>query len=74
MFDITTLDYSWLISIYTLPNLMLCFFSGHIIEKLGLRASNMVTLVSMLLGQTVFVASLITQSFPLGLLGRILVG
>lgn len=49
-FQISTLDYSWLLSIYTLPNLVLCFLSGHLIERLGLRASNMVTLVAMMAG------------------------
>lgn len=61
-------------SVYGLPNLLLCFFSGNIFHKLGLRLSNILFFGLQTLGHALFIYSLSTHSYALALVGRLLVG
>jgi MFS family permease len=67
-------QYSLLLSVYTLPNIVLCFLAGPIVDRFGHREANLTILVLLFLGHGVFTLSPIFGSFKMAVLGRLLVG
>ncbi|CDW89264.1 major facilitator superfamily protein [Stylonychia lemnae] len=74
VFEIDYVKYNLLTSIYGIPNVILCFISGNIIHKIGLRASNFYVVLMIFIGHLVVIISCFYSSYYLCLLGRLIVG
>lgn len=67
-------QYNLLYSIYGFPNILLCFFSGNIVHKLGLQSASIIFMVSQCLGNLIFIFGIYTSNYYLCLFGRLFVG
>ena len=66
--------YGLLYSVYALPNVVLPFFGGAIVDRVGTRRSLVVLGVAITLAQCIFAAGVSTRSIWLTLVGRVLYG
>ena len=73
-FDITNVEYSMIYSIYTIPNIVICFFAGPQIERHGIRKSGIVCAYVLLFGHVIFTVSTMVGGFTLALVGRLFIG
>jgi MFS family permease len=66
--------YGLLYSVYALPNVVLPFFGGAIVDRVGTRRSLVVLGVAITLAQCIFAAGVSIRSIWLTLVGRVLYG
>lgn len=66
--------FNLLYTVYSIPNIVLPFFGGFFVSKLGARWMNVLFSSCILAGQIVFSFGLTVHSFPLMLAGRVLFG
>lgn len=71
--DFETL-FSLLYTVYSVPNIILPFFGGYFIDRLGVRVCMIVFSLCITVGQLVFALGLSIKSWPLMFLGRIIFG
>jgi MFS family permease len=67
-------QYSWLYSIYSLPNVILPLFGGYLIDYVGIRVSILLFSVLLAAGQAIFAFGCDLGSFYIALLGRFVFG
>jgi MFS family permease len=63
-----------LTSVYNIPNVVLCFFSGPIVEYMGLRTSAVVFSLLLFIGHMVFALAPLVHSFIMAVAGRLILG
>jgi len=68
------MQYSMLTSVYNIPNVVLCFFSGPIVEYIGIRTSAIIFSIMLLVGHMVFVLAPLAHSFIMAVAGRLILG
>ncbi len=75
-FPPATFDYTFglLYAIYSFPNIILPFFSGFLIERLGAKLVLVVLSLCVCCGQALFALGVTVRSIPLMLCGRALFG
>ena len=73
-YEINNTQYNLLNSIYSIPNIVLCFFAGVFIDKIGIRVATFSFTLLVLIGHTLFTLSAYQYSYPLALVGRALFG
>lgn len=72
---LTTTEFAALYSIYSWPNVVLCFFGGFLIDRwFGIRLGAIIFSFFILAGQLVFALGAITNKYWLALLGRFIFG
>ncbi|XP_058816315.1 major facilitator superfamily domain-containing protein 1-like [Topomyia yanbarensis] len=73
--DLTTTQFVWLYSIYSWPNVILCFIGGFLIDRVfGIRLGTIIYMFILLIGQLVFATGGLINQFWLMILGRFLFG
>lgn len=73
-YNINSFNFNLMSSVYSYPNIVLPFFGGFFIDKLGTKVT-IVTFVSLIaIGQAVFSVAASIGSFPLALVGRVIFG
>lgn len=73
--DVTNSQYLLLYSLYSWPNVVLCFIGGILIDrKLGVRWGGIVFAGFVLLGQVLFAMGALTKAYWLMLVGRFVFG
>jgi len=73
-FNITSTQWSLLYTVYSLPNMVLPFFGGLMLDKVGMRAGLVLFTAVLTLGQGVFILGGYTKKFWLMLVGRVIFG
>ncbi|CDW82749.1 major facilitator superfamily protein [Stylonychia lemnae] len=74
-FKITNLEFGMLFSIYNLPNIVLSLLTGIFIDKVGIRKSNLIFTVLVLIGQVIYTLSCYGETnYQLALIGRFILG
>ncbi len=63
-----------LFSVYNIPNVVLCFFSGPIVEYFGLRSSGIIFTLLLLLGHSLFTVAPLMNSYFIAVTGRLIQG
>lgn len=71
--DFETL-FSLLYTVYSVPNVILPFFGGYFVDRLGVRMCLIIFAVCITVGQLVFAIGLSAQSWPIMFLGRVIFG
>lgn len=71
--DFETL-FSLLYTVYSIPNVILPFFGGYFVDRLGVRTCMLVFAVLISVGQLTFAIGLSAKSWPLMFLGRVIFG
>jgi MFS family permease len=71
--DFETL-FSLLYTVYSVPNVILPFFGGYFVDRLGVRTCLFIFATLITAGQLVFAIGLSAKSWPLMFLGRVLFG
>ncbi len=71
--DFATL-FSLLYTVYSIPNIILPFFGGYFIDRLGVRVCMLVFAICITVGQLVFALGLSVKSWPIMFLGRVIYG
>ena len=71
--DFETL-FSLLYTVYSVPNVILPFFGGYFVDRLGVRMCLIIFSILITLGQLVFAIGLSAKSWPLMFLGRVVFG
>jgi MFS family permease len=66
--------FSLLYTVYSIPNVILPFFGGYFVDKLGVRLCLLVFASLITAGQLVFAFGLSIKSWPVMLIGRVLYG
>ncbi|XP_055546057.1 major facilitator superfamily domain-containing protein 1-like isoform X2 [Wyeomyia smithii] len=73
--DLTTSQFVWLYSIYSWPNVILCFIGGFLIDRVfGIRLGTIIYMFILLIGQLIFATGGLINQFWLMILGRFLFG
>ncbi|XP_053692957.1 major facilitator superfamily domain-containing protein 1-like isoform X2 [Sabethes cyaneus] len=73
--DLTTSEFVWLYSIYSWPNVILCFIGGFLIDRVfGIRFGTIIYMFILLIGQLIFATGGLINQFWLMILGRFLFG
>ena len=73
--DITTAEYGQLYSLYSWPNVVLCFFGGFLIDRVfGIRMGAIIFSSVILVGQLVFATGAFANAFWLMNVGRFIFG
>lgn len=73
--DLTTTQFVWLYSIYSWPNVILCFIGGFLIDRVfGIRLGTIIYMFILLIGQLIFATGGLINQFWLMILGRFLFG
>jgi len=77
-YDITTTQYSLLYSIYSVPNMVLPFFGGYLVDRVfGLRLGGIIFCFLVLVGQWIFTLSSVLpnpSAYYVAILGRFVFG
>lgn len=73
-YGITSGQFGLLYSVYSLPNCIIPFFGGFLLDKLGLRSGLFLCCVCVCLGPLLVAFSSVTQTFALALAGRFVFG
>jgi MFS family permease len=68
--DLSNLQFNMLYSIYSLPNIILPFFGGILIDKIGVRVSILIFSTVLIFGQGIVVAGGYSLSYMTMLIGR----
>lgn len=64
-----------LYSIYSWPNVVLCFIGGFLLDRFfGIRLGTIIYMLILLIGQFTFAIGGLLKSFPLMLIGRLVFG
>jgi MFS family permease len=71
--DFETL-FSLLYTVYSIPNVILPFFGGYFVDRLGVRLCLIVFASLITLGQFIFAIGLSAKSWPIMFLGRVVYG
>lgn len=71
--DFETL-FSLLYTVYSVPNVILPFFGGFFVDRLGVRTCLLIFAICITVGQLVFAIGLSAKSWPLMFLGRVIFG
>ena len=66
--------YGWLYSAYSLPNLVMPFLSGYIIDKVGIRITLIFLAIIQIIGQGTITIGAYYENFNIMLLGRAIFG
>lgn len=73
--DLTTTQFAMLYSIYSWPNVILCFIGGFLIDRVfGIRLGTIIYMFILMIGQLVFAFGTTTNAFYIMLLGRFIFG
>ncbi|XP_065079070.1 major facilitator superfamily domain-containing protein 1-like isoform X2 [Ochlerotatus camptorhynchus] len=73
--DLSTSQFVWLYSIYSWPNVILCFIGGFLIDRVfGIRLGTIIYMFILLIGQLIFATGGLINQFWLMILGRFLFG
>jgi MFS family permease len=67
-------QYNLLHSIFGFPNIIVIFATGNIIDYFGLRKANLIFVIIILIGHSIFAISAMYSNYNLALLGRLLLG
>jgi len=73
-FDITSGQFGLLYSVYSLPNCIIPFFGGFLLDKLGLRIGLFLCSSFVCMGSLLVAFSSVTETFSLTLAGRFVFG
>lgn len=73
--DLTTTQFAMLYSIYSWPNVILCFIGGFLIDRVfGIRLGTIIYMFILMIGQLVFAFGTSSNAFYTMLLGRFIFG
>jgi MFS family permease len=73
--NITTTQYTLLYSMYSWPNVVLCFVGGFLIDRVfGIRLGTNIYMGLTLLGQVVFASGVLFNTFWITIMGRFIFG
>uniref|UniRef100_A0A1A9VXR8 Lysosomal dipeptide transporter MFSD1 n=1 Tax=Glossina austeni TaxID=7395 RepID=A0A1A9VXR8_GLOAU len=73
--NITTTQFTLIYSIYSWPNVVLCFLGGFLIDRVfGIRLGTVIYLFILLVGQLLFASGGILKTFWLMIVGRFIFG
>lgn len=72
--NISNTQYNWLYSIYSFPNIILPFFGGYLVDRLGTNLMLFSFLCLICLGQFIFALGASLKSYPVCMLGRAVFG
>lgn len=73
--DLTSTQFTLIYSIYSWPNVILCFLGGFLIDRVfGIRLGTIVYMLILLVGQLIFASGGILQTFWLMIVGRFIFG
>lgn len=73
--DLTNTQFTYLYSSYSLPNIILCFVGGFLIDRVfGIRFGTALYASIVFIGQLVVAAGSFFDSFPIMILGRVIFG
>lgn len=73
--DLSATQFTLIYSIYSWPNVILCFLGGFLIDRLfGIRLGTIIYMLILLVGQLIFASGGILDTFWLMILGRFIFG
>lgn len=73
--DLSTSQFVWLYSIYSWPNVVLCFIGGFLLDRVfGIRLGTIIYMFILLIGQLIFALGGLLDLFWLMILGRFVFG
>ncbi|KAH8302010.1 hypothetical protein KR044_001800 [Drosophila immigrans] len=73
--DLTATEFTLIYSIYSWPNVVLCFLGGFLIDRVfGIRLGTIVYMLILLVGQLIFASGGILNTFWLMIVGRFIFG
>ncbi|KAH8390743.1 hypothetical protein KR215_001666 [Drosophila sulfurigaster] len=73
--DLSATQFTLIYSIYSWPNVVLCFVGGFLIDRLfGIRLGTIIYMLILLVGQLIFASGGILDAFWLMILGRFIFG
>lgn len=73
--DLSSTEFTLIYSIYSWPNVILCFLGGFLIDRLfGIRLGTIIYMMILLVGQLIFASGGILNAFWLMILGRFIFG
>ncbi|KAM8710696.1 hypothetical protein ACLKA7_017336 [Drosophila subpalustris] len=73
--DLSATEFTLIYSIYSWPNVVLCFLGGFLIDRLfGIRLGTIIYMLILLVGQLIFASGGILNAFWLMILGRFIFG
>lgn len=73
--DLSTSQFVWLYSIYSWPNVVLCFIGGFLLDRVfGIRLGTIIYMFILLIGQLMFAMGGLLDIFWLMILGRFVFG
>lgn len=73
--DLTTTQFVMLYSIYSWPNVILCFIGGFLMDRVfGIRLGTIIYMFILLIGQLIFAMGATINMFWLMIVGRFLFG
>ena len=73
--DLSTSQFVWLYSIYSWPNVVLCFIGGFLLDRVfGIRLGTIIYMFILLIGQLTFAMGGMLDIFWLMILGRFIFG
>lgn len=73
-YDINSLEFNMLYSVYSFPNIILPFFGGYLVDFIGVRMGICIFSGLVCAGQAIFAFSADIRNYPLALVGRIVFG
>lgn len=71
---ISNTQFNWLYSIYSFPNVILPFFGGFLVDRMGPNLMVLIFLVLICIGQCIFAIASTIKSYALCLVGRAVFG
>ncbi|XP_064541742.1 major facilitator superfamily domain-containing protein 1 [Drosophila montana] len=73
--DLSSTQFTLIYSIYSWPNVVLCFLGGFLIDRLfGIRLGTIIYMLILLVGQLIFASGAIIDAFWLMIVGRFIFG
>jgi nitrate/nitrite transporter NarK len=72
--NIDHMEYNWLYSVYSLPNMILPLFGGILVDKLSVNICIVLFLSFIVVGQALFALGVTIKSYALMLVGRTIFG
>lgn len=73
-FGITNIEFNLLYTVYSLPNIILPFFGGILIDKMGARTAIMIFSTTILVGQAICIVGAYYLKFWVMIVGRVIFG
>lgn len=72
---LSTTEFTMLYSIYSWPNVVLCFIGGFLIDRVfGIRMGTIIYMFILLIGQLIFASGALMDAFWLMVVGRFIFG